>query len=94
LGETTSQAITFDEVARTYELLFPAGSRPSITNSNLYYITVINTGAGVEDLFEYYIYDAGAYGSGTHWQGGTTQHDVTGGELTDYDSYFIVKVCD
>jgi hypothetical protein len=94
LGETTPQAIIFDEVVHVYELLFPSGSRPSITNSNVYYITVINTGTGVEDVFDFSIHDAGTYADGSHWQGPSTQHDVTGGEISGYDSYFVVKVCD
>lgn len=94
LGQTTALDIIYDDVTRWYEMIFPAGSRPTITSTNTYYFTVVNTAADYDDsIYVQYHQDAGAYGGGImHW-GETTAHDMD----YDYgasDVRFSVKVCD
>jgi len=92
LGQTTAQDIIYDDSYHTYELLFPEGSRPSQTQNDTYFITVINTGTGIEDAIDILIHGTGTYSGGEHYQGASTPHDVTDGAIEGFDMWFTTKV--
>lgn len=94
LGQTTALNIIYDDVFYWYEMIFPAGSRPSITATNVYYFTVVNTASNYENHIWVHFHDGyGEYSGGSFWEGTATEHYVTYNYEAS-DMRFSIKVCD